>query len=264
MSDWLHNLPVVWMALVVFGFTYLVTAAIHVVVWVLAVGERARSFKAVSPGMLPPLGIIFGLLIGFTAAQVWSDNDRASAAVDREASALRSVVILAAAFPGEPETRLRTLVSSYIAEAAAQEWPMMSHHTITLQIAPHALAEALQQTLALETTGPGQQIAQREITAALESAMDARRQRIRISQSRVNWVKWSSLYLQAACTLLAIAMVHSDNRLASAITMGLFATGVAASALLIVAYDRPFIGEISVGPGPLLQVIPSVEGHQVK
>ncbi len=22
MSDWLHNLPVVWMALVVFGFTY--------------------------------------------------------------------------------------------------------------------------------------------------------------------------------------------------------------------------------------------------
>jgi hypothetical protein len=194
MSDWLHNLPVVWMALVVFGFTYLVTAAIHVVVRVLAVGERARSFKAVSPGMLPPLGIIFGLLIGFTAAQVWSDNDRASAAVDREASALRSVVILAAAFPGEPETRLRALVSSYIAEAAAQEWPMMSHRTITLQIAPHALAEALQQTLALETTGPGQQIAQREITAALESAMDARRQRIRISQSQVNWVKWSSLY----------------------------------------------------------------------
>lgn len=114
MSDWLHNLPVVWMALVVFGFTYLVTAAIHVVVRVLAVGERARSFKAVSPGMLPPLGIIFGLLVGFTAAQVWSDNDRASAAVDREASALRSVVILAAAFPGEPETRLRTLVSSYL------------------------------------------------------------------------------------------------------------------------------------------------------
>jgi hypothetical protein len=264
MSDWLHNLPVVWMALVVFGFTYLVTAAIHVVVRVLAVGERARSFKAVSPGMLPPLGIIFGLLVGFTAAQVWSDNDRASAAVDREASALRSVVILAAAFPGEPETRLLTLVSSYIAEAAAQEWPMMSHGTITLQIVPHALAEALQQTLALESTGPGQQIAQREITAALGSAMDARRQRIRISQSQVNWVKWSSLYLQAACTLVAIAMVHSDNRLASAITMGLFATGVAASALLIAAYDRPFIGDISVGPGPLLQVIPSVEGHQMK
>ena len=53
--------------------------------------------------MLPPLGIIFGLFVAFTAAQVWTDNDRANVAVDREASALRAVVVLAAAFPGEPE-----------------------------------------------------------------------------------------------------------------------------------------------------------------
>jgi len=42
MSDWLHNLPLLWMGLVVFGFTYLVTAGIYVAVAVLAVGERAR------------------------------------------------------------------------------------------------------------------------------------------------------------------------------------------------------------------------------
>ena len=58
MSDWLYNLSLPWMALVVFGFTYPLAAGIYAVVTVLAVGERARSFKAVSPGMLPPLGII--------------------------------------------------------------------------------------------------------------------------------------------------------------------------------------------------------------
>ena len=61
MPDWLQNLPVVWMTVVVFLATYLATAAIYWVVVTLAVGERARAFKAVSPGMLPPLGIIFGL-----------------------------------------------------------------------------------------------------------------------------------------------------------------------------------------------------------
>src|SRR5271155_419987 len=218
MSDWFHNLPVVWMAPVVFGFTYLVSAAIYAVVMVLAVGERGRSFKAVSPGMLPPLGIIFGLFVGFTAAQVWSDNARASAAVDREASALGSVVILAATFPGETESRLRALIGSYVAEATAQEWPLMAHRAITLTIAPHALGEALRLTLGLEPAGSGQQTAQREITTALENAMDARRQRLTISQSQVNGVKWCCLYLQAICALIAIAMVHSDNRLASAIT----------------------------------------------
>ena len=147
MSDWLHNLPVLLMALVVFGLTYLVAAAIHSVVAVLAVGERARSFKAVSPGMPPPLGIIFGLFVAFTAAQVWNDTERANGAVNREASALRSVVILAASFPGEPEVRLRALIRRYIEEAATQEWPMMARHTATLGINPRALGEALQLTL---------------------------------------------------------------------------------------------------------------------
>ena len=106
MSDWLHDLPIVWMALVVLGFTYLLAAGIYGLVTILAKGERARAFKVISPGMLPPLGIIFGLFVAFTAAQVWSDNERANAAVDREASALRAVVVLAAAFPGEPESRI--------------------------------------------------------------------------------------------------------------------------------------------------------------
>ncbi len=104
--------------------------------------------------------------------------------------------------------------------------------------------------------GPGQQTAQREIIAALGTALDARRQRITVSQAEVNPVKWWCLYLQAICELLVIALVHCDNRLGSGIALGLFATGVAASVLLIAAHDRPFTGQISVGPEPLLQVMP--------
>jgi hypothetical protein len=86
MSNWPHSLPVLWLDVIVFGITYLLSAAICAAVMVFATGERARSFKAVSPGLLPPLGILFGLFVAFTAAQVWNDNDRASAAVSREAS----------------------------------------------------------------------------------------------------------------------------------------------------------------------------------
>ena len=104
----------------------------------------------------------------------------------------------------------------------------------------------------------GQKTAQREITTALETAFDARRQRIIISQSQVSLLKWSILFMQAVCALVATAMVHSDNRLASIIAMGIFATGVAASMLLILAHDRPFTGEISIRPDALLQVMPEI------
>ena len=66
MSGWLHTLPLVWMALVVFGATYVVAFILHQVVAALSAGSTARSFKALSPGMLPPLGIIFGLFVAFT------------------------------------------------------------------------------------------------------------------------------------------------------------------------------------------------------
>ena len=91
---------------------------------------------------------------------------------------------------------------------------------------------------------------------ALETAMDARRQRIVVSQSSVGTVKWAGIVLQALCTLVAIAMVHSDNRLACAIAMTLFATGIALS-LLFAAYSRPFTGEISVKPDLLRQIVTS-------
>ncbi|MGD0532629.1 MAG: hypothetical protein ABSA62_10275 [Methyloceanibacter sp.] len=92
---------------------------------------------------------------------------------------------------------------------------------------------------------------------ALETALEARRQRIVISQSTVSTIKWAGLLLQALCALIAIAMVHSDNRITCRIALMLFATGIGLSILLIAAYSRPFTGEISVGPELLKQVVAS-------
>jgi hypothetical protein len=256
MSDWIHAVPVGWMAVVVFGGIYLATAGIYALVMALATGERARAFKGVSPGLLPPLGIIFGLLVAFVAAQVWADLDRANVAVNREASSLRAVVLLSKAFPGDAETRLRSLVAQHVRDARDVEWPAMARQQATLTMVPGSLADALQTAVALPTTTPGQVTAQREIIASLESALDARRQRILVSRSSVNWVKWSALLLQALCTLLAVAMVHSDNRTTAKLALGLFATAAAICIVLIAAHDRPFSGQLSVRPSALLQVQP--------
>jgi len=205
--------------------------------------------------MLPPLGIIFGLLVGFIAAQVWSDFERAKVAVATEASALRSVDLLAASLPAEQQGRLRSLIAQHVDEAISHEWPAMAQQRATLSVLPAALIAALQNTLAAVPADDGQRTAQRDIISALETAFEARRQRIVISQSTVSSVKWAGLLLQALCALVAIAMVHSDNRMTCRIALMLFATGIALSVLLIAAYSRPFTGEISVGPELLKQVV---------
>jgi hypothetical protein len=131
----------------------------------------------------------------------------------------------------------------------------MAKGTATLATGSHHLAGAVESTLAAVPSNQGQQTAQTQIVSNLLSALDARRQRILLSRSKISLVKWSGIIIQAVCMLLAIAMVHVDRRLTVGITMGLFATGVAVSLFLIAAYDQPFGGELAVSPAPLLQAL---------
>ena len=257
MADWFLNLPVLWMALIIFVATFLIAGGVYLVVTRLAETEWARAFKAVSPGLLPVLGVLFALLVGFIAVEVWNTFDRAKTAVATEASALRAVVLLARNFPDEQKARIDALINSHIEVAIHQEWPEMAHQQATLSPLPTHLLEALNNAFALKAADDSQRAAQPEMVKALHTAMDARRQRIVISESSVGAVKWVGILLQGLCVLVAIAMVHSDNRLACAISLTLFATGIALSVLLIAAYSRPFTGQTSVGPDLLRQVITS-------
>ena len=132
----------------------------------------------------------------------------------------------------------------------------MARGKATLALAPARLAEVLRLALTLTPRSEGQIAAQREMVASLQRAFEARRQRIILSRSSINWVKWTVLFVQAGLTLLAIAMVHSDNRATNRIILAIFATGVGTAVVLIAAHSRPFTGEIAVHPTVLLQVMP--------
>jgi len=204
------------------------------------------------------VALVFGLLIGFLAAGVWSNNSSAQQAVDSEASALRSVDLLDRDFPAADQRRLDLLIRSYIEQVVTHEWPAMAHQNATLVTAPPQMALALQVALALPADNPGRVVAQREIVTSLEAALDARRQRIIISQSAVNSAKWAGVIALGILTLIAIACVHAANRRTAAIAMTLWASAVVVSLLMIGVQDRPFAGPYHVQPTPLVQVEPQI------
>src|SRR5437868_588586 len=107
---------------------------------------------------------------------------------------------------------------------------------------------------------PGRVVAQREIVTSLESALDARRQRIIISASTVNAAKWAGVIGLGILTLIAIACVHCANRRTLAVALTLFASAMVVSLLMIGVQDRPFAGPYHVKPAPLIQVEPQPAG----
>ena len=256
MIDWLYGLSIVPLVLVVSTATALATVAIFVIVTRLAAAGHRDVLMAVSPGLLPPLALVFGLMVGFLAADVWSNSASAQQAVSQEASALRSVDLLDRAFPAADQRRMDLLVTRHIDRAVEHEWPTMADQNATLLVAPPELAAALQLALALPADDPGRVVAQREIVASLEAALDARRQRVIISASAVNSAKWTGVVGLGIITLIAIACVHSANRRTTAVAMTLFASAIVVSLLMIGVQDRPFAGPYRVEPTPLIQVRP--------
>lgn len=256
MFDWIPDLPVIWIALVVCAGMALLTAGIYAVVMWLADGERADALKAVSPGMLPPMGILFALIVGFLAVGVWGNVDRADDAIADEASGLRSVVILSDELPPDLGLRVRALVRSQIETAVNDEWPAMEEQRATLGTIPTALAEALHLVLGFNPQGDGQVAAQRELVTSIQDALTARRERIVVSESSINAVKWAGLIALAALTLFAIGLVHSENRTATRIAMGVFALAVAVVITMLASQDQPFAGQLGLDPDVLEQVLP--------
>src|SRR5262245_58751718 len=106
MGEWLLHLSALWMGLVIFACTY-VSAAI--VFWSAEKLIKERS-RVVDPGILSPLGVVFGLLVVFTGAQVWGDLERARSAVADEASALRDVLLLGNGLSESESSKLRIRV----------------------------------------------------------------------------------------------------------------------------------------------------------
>ena len=78
-------------------------AGIFASIMALAKGERLRAFEKRVPCLAGSYGNCFRPAGHISVVQVWSDMDRANVAVNREASAIRMVALLAPSFPGEPK-----------------------------------------------------------------------------------------------------------------------------------------------------------------
>jgi Protein of unknown function (DUF4239) len=256
MFDWIPNLPVVLIGLVALAGMGLVALAIYALVMRLAESGRAEALKAVSPGMLPPMGILFALIVGFLAVGVWGNVDSAEEAISDEASALRSIDILSDELPPDLQLRMQALVRRQIENAVNEEWPAMREQRATLTAVAAPLADALDLMIRFDPQDGGETIAQRELVASIQDAQAARRQRVVLSESSINAVKWVGLVSLAALTLVAIALVHSGNRVTARIAMSLFAVAVSVVITMLAAEDQPFVGQLGLEPDVLEQVLP--------
>ena len=255
MVEWLEHAPLALLTAVVFLAVYLAGALVLVVLYFARRWGRGDALGPLSPGLLSPLGLIFGLLVGFLVADVWSDRDAAAAAVSQEASALRDVDLLIGAFP-DRQPDVRRLMREQIDQYVTTEWPQMSGGRATLTVVPTRLIDVQEIALSLSVQTDGQRVAQDRLVTAVDEALEARRTRLVLSGSAIDPLRLTALFLVAVTTLAATACVQADRLGRAAVGMWLLGTAMALALTLLCAQAAPFAGYFAIDPDLLLQVRP--------
>jgi hypothetical protein len=256
--SWIEAQSTPLIVVLVFSLTYVLAGIVFCLAATLSRHSIAEDLKALVPATLTPLAVILGLLIAFLASRVWTNVDRANEYVGREAGALRETVLLADALPPEVRTRVRQAVQRHLRLIETEEWPAMAGGHATLQSIAVGLAEAMTEVLSFAPTQANQRLAQERTLMAIEQALNARRNRILLSQAEISPVQWTLIIVLAVLNLVTIALIHIDKRWAMAISMFIFSTAIATCLFLLIIYDRPFgAGGFTVTPAVLRAVMPS-------
>jgi hypothetical protein len=257
---WIESQSTPLIALLVFSLSYVLAAIIFLAIKAISRWRIAEELKGMTPVMLTPLAVIVGLLIAFLASRVWTNIDRANAVIAQEASAIRESVLLADALPETTRTAVRAAIRQYVEFVVADDWPAMAQGRATLRRIPPGLSDAMHALLSAAPAEIGQQVAQQRAVIAIEQALEARRQRIVLSQTAIAPVQWVVIILLDALLLVTIAIVHIERHTASAVSMIILSTAIASCLVLLMVHDQPFgAGGITLQPNALREVTTGLE-----
>jgi hypothetical protein len=148
--------------------------------------------------------------------------------------------MLTDALPSDVRTAVRKAVKKHLDFIESEEWPAMASGRATLQSIAVGLAEAMTTLLSFTPAQSNQQLAQQRALVAIEQALEARRNRVLLSQAEIAPIQWIAIIVIAVLILITLAMVLVEHRLARAITMFIYSTAIAMCLVLLLVYDRPF------------------------
>lgn len=234
-------------------------AAVAAIQWLIQSSRWApwaRSLQGVAPPFINILGVLFGLTMAFLANDTWSAHDRAMKAVYKEADSLHSITALSEALPVALKARLREALTGY-AQACAEEWQLLAQRTESQELVERADALLILLASREMAKAAGDNVQALMLRKASEMR-DERDQRVALSQTHVNPLKWLGMAFLGLLTLLSIAVVHVDKPRAAFVAIMLFALAAAPTAAIVLIQGNPFQQPSAVTPAPIKAAVAAI------
>ncbi len=244
----------VWLILTSLAGMFL---AIALILFALSFSRATQPWSRSLIGVVAPFfgaaSVLFGLLTGFLANDVWERNRQASRAVLAERDALVATYQLSIATVSDM-AHIRAALRAYVESVVKDEWPRMENGEASSATAA-ALGEVMRVVadpkLASES-GAAPHQALLDLVLKLRSA---RSDRIALSEQSADPSKWLSVIILAILTQISIALVHLDKPRAQLAALVIFSAAATTALGLVAVREYPFAGALQVSPQPLRDAV---------
>jgi hypothetical protein len=242
-----------WSTVIVGGITFAAVAgALLVRRWVTV--EVLERHHEVAGFIYAVIGVLYAVLLGFTAIIVWERFDQAHSNVEREANELGDLFRNAQAFAGDGRGELETNLRSYVRLVVEKEWAAMAAGKSSPE-AWDAYNQLWRTYYRLKPQDEHERVWYSQSLTRLNQLGDQRRLRLLSSQSGgIPWVIWAVLLGAGAITIGFSFLFGTKNTAAQVLMTAGLAMTIALVLLSILALEKPFAGIIRIEPDAFHQI----------
>ena len=199
--------------------------------------------------MLQSVMVFYGLAVALMAVNVSQTYSDVSKIITGEASALNAIYRDVSSYPKPIRQDLQTELREYTDQVIHGAWPLQRQGKI-----PTAGVEHMSRFQAvLDTFEPateGQKLLHGETLRAYNLLIQARRLRLDAASTGLPAVMWAVIVAGAFIGLSASFFFKVEDARLQGIQVLLLATFIALVIFMIFALDRPFRGDLGLGPEP--------------
>lgn len=247
-------------ALVAVIGTFIALAGLQWLIQCQKLSVLIASLQGVAPPFINIVGVLFALTLAFLANDMWVAHDRAVKAVYKEADSLHAIAVLSKRLPSALQIETQQAIVAY-AESTIAEWPDLASRRTNPDVSNRADALFILLASSRMTLAAGNTV-QEVMLQKMGEVSDERDQRIALSQTHVNPLKWLGMGFLGLLTLISVAIVHLDKPRAAFAAMLIFALAAAPTAAIVLVQGNPFQPPSNVTPEPIIKVMQSIPSQR--
>ncbi len=259
----LISLPTWAMAIFVCAIALGLTTLVQTILHQRWHSESRTRLNEVAGFLIAVVGVIYAVLLASIAILVLERHQRAELAVEIEAGQLSDLFVTANGLPNAATSQLRELIRDYANTVVDEEWPKM------VQSAPEGawqdkgweLTDSIDKLLtSIEPTTESQKVVLGAALSQFDDVSDARRERLFTTGSGIAAVVWAVVIAGGVVTVSLALFFGLPSWRGHLLMANMLALSIALVFVLIIAMNRPFVGDSGVTPEPFQRAMARMAG----